>query len=715
MASIFLYDKRMRPIGPLDHVMELSYVLKQNDLSTATITLPQGDPQNALIEAGKTFARIEDGGRDIGVFRFGAIPKDEQRRAGVIEYELQSAQCTLLDDLLVDWHELGGTDVCTEDVMRYILERQTVKRWELGKVGYRDQYQYNFEDVTLLEALMSLGEVIVGEYAFIFDTSATPWTVSLVPAETADSGAALVYGRNVRGITRSVDATVVNRLYGRGYGEGDNQLTIASVNDGKPFLDAEDVEDPYDVRSGVHVDRRQTDPATLKARMAQILEMGKKPRESYEIDAIDYYRSTGQSVDHIRVGGMVRVLNAVTGKTVRTRVVQEEHPAAIGDPGQVKYTLSTGRADTAEALNEVLEKIGVQELYSQGATNMYSMQLSDNADETHPLVMRFYVPGNVLRINSCLIYWELERFRTYATLAKSGGGSSRTSKEGGGATVSTPQTIISNESNTGGPYANDGSMELSSKYTEKNEDGLTTGSKAAFNTGAPIGSASGSTMTETGTGGPQNTGYKALTTDSAGSHKHSVDSHAHNLNAHKHSSFTSGPSPAVTVSVAPGTDSKGGHTHDISKHRHSIEQHSHGMNHYHSVGAHSHSIEAHTHRFDHWHYNALSITIPPMEFELTPHTHTVEIPAHTHELEYGVYEEERAESVRLVVDGEDVPAEAIGEARELDVAQYLRKDSDGKVTRSTWHEVEFVPDSLTRITADLFFQVFIQSRGAGDY
>lgn len=45
----------------------------------------------------------------------------------------------------------------------------------------------------------------------------------------------------------------------------------------------------------------------------------------------------------------------------------------------------------------------------------------------------------------------------------------------------------------------------------------------------------------------------------------------------------------------------------------------------------------------------------------------------------------------------------------------MRKDSVGKVTRASWHTVEFVPDGLTRITANLFFQVFIQSRGAGDY
>lgn len=43
------------------------------------------------------------------------------------------------------------------------------------------------------------------------------------------------------------------------------------------------------------------------------------------------------------------------------------------------------------------------------------------------------------------------------------------------------------------------------------------------------------------------------------------------------------------------------------------------------------------------------------------------------------------------------------------------KDEDGKITRGTWHEIKIVPDSLTRIEANLFVQTFVQSVGGGDY
>ena len=446
-------------------------------------------------------------------------------------------------------------------------------------------------------------------------------------------------------IRRSVDGRVVTRLYGRGYGEGDNQLTISSVNSGLDYIDADaDTMARYSIREGVHVDTRQTDPATLKARMQQILESGKTPTVSYEAEAIDLYRVTGESWDHVSVGTRVLVIDETLGP-VTVLVTSRKKDDVEGDPGRIQYVLDNSRPDTAEELNEILDKIGVHELYSQGATNMYSMQLSDNADASHPLVMRFYVPGNVLRINSCLVYWDLEAFRTYATMAASGGESTKTSATGGGATVTLPQQLIDVDKVSSGAVDSDGGS--------------------------------------------------VTRTSQEGAHSHTVSSHTHsvaiNLPGHGHTlgsseTQTGGLVSTPTISGATGSRSPGTSEH---------EAHDHAMDHLHSI----------THQH----------VIPAMSFHLEAHSHSVTMPAHTHELEYGVYESGRAGGVKLIVDGTEVPESAIGDARELDVAKYLRKNDDGKVTRSAWHTVGFVPDGLTRITADLFFQVFIQSRGAGDY
>ena len=50
-----------------------------------------------------------------------------------------------------------------------------------------------------------------------------------------------------------------------------------------------------------------------------------------------------------------------------------------------------------------------------------------------------------------------------------------------------------------------------------------------------------------------------------------------------------------------------------------------------------------------------------------------------------------------------------------DVSGYLSKDDAGKIKRGTWHDIEIVPNKLTRIEANLTAQVFVQSVGGGDY
>ncbi len=134
---------------------------------------------------------------------------------------------------------------------------------------------------------------------------------------------------------------------------------------------------------------------------------------------------------------------------------------------------------------------------------------------------------------------------------------------------------------------------------------------------------------------------------------------------------------------------------------------------------------------DHFHRLA-SFTIPPLSIEIPAHGHNVRIPGHnhsvtipahthdltlpdhTHDIVYGIYEGSRASSVTIKVDNTTVPAAEIS-SREIDVSGYLSKDEKGKIRRGTWHEIQIVPDQLTRIEANLTAQVFVQSVGGGDY
>lgn len=683
---------------PVETAIRCGYRRQLNELGTASLELMQGDALCEAIDVPVSWLRLWDGDRFAGLYRFKNAVYEVQESGGTARYELESAECTLLDDMLIGHHELGGTELDTRFVIEYILDHQTEKRWVLGRCDFEDFYQYNFEDVTLLEALMSLGEVLTDDYAFVFDAQRVPWTVSLLRL-SQEPVRSLVYGRNVSRIVRTVDGRVVTRLVGRGYGEGDNQLTVKNVNGGLDYIDADGAAmDRYRVRVGMHADRRQTDPNTLLARMRAILAVGCHPQVTYEATCADLYEMTGESWDDVQDGDRVLVLDETLGETVRVRVTVREKEDVTGDPGSMMITLDSRARDVAEELNEILDKIGVQELYAQGATNLYSMQIADSCDETHPLEMSFYVPGNVLRINRCLLKWKVEAFRSYAKLAAAGGGSQRTSSAGGGATVTIPAQTIS----VGVTYSS-GPMDAE-------------GSAASL------------------TGGPKDyQGNVRTSTDSAGNHAHNM-AHVHGTPSHNHGFtgeavrysiahnhllagdgaqatggiYTGNKNIDVTAKGSVGSsgvlwtgapyDSQGGSAKNAT-----------GEN-----GSHAHGFP-HVHDMPHVHNIAHEHVIPAMMFELTGHRHVVTLEDHTHDLEYGIYTGGRAERVTILVDGSEIPAEDIGEEKEIDIAKYLRANSDGRVTRDAWHKVEFSPDTLTRITANLFFQVFIQSRGAGDY
>lgn len=602
MDFVTVYDQRGKMLGVLENAFDVGYELKHNDLWTAQFSLPAEDPENEYCQA-RNLVRIPDGERETGLYRIVGMPDGQEGTGGVKTYQLEHVMATLLDDILFGYHEVGGEGVTTADVIQYILDRQVTPRWQLGECDFEDEYQYHFENCSLLAALTSLGEVLTEEYTWEYDTGTEPWTVSLKRADQ-EPGCGIHYMRNMVEISKAMDASaLVTRLYPLGYGEGVNQLTVASVNGGLPYIEA-DTAAAWGVVSNVWTDTRIQDPAILLARGRQILETYKNPQLTYTAQALDLYRLTGMRWDNVMPGRLVRVMDSEHDIDLQARVISVRKEDVYGDPGSMEIVIANALRDAADAVNTLADKVGIGELYSQGATNLWAENFADNADPTHPAVMRFYIPQTLVRINQLLLNWRLARYRAYSTGARSGGGGSSTSEAGGGAVATT---------------ADGGATTITTPQK-------VTSSVAAL-----------SLQTET--------------------------------------EYADGP------------------------------------------GSHKHELKLENLRF------AVQVTIPSMEIDvpdhdhsvsIPSHRHTVSIPAHTHGIVYGIYEGGQASSVSILVDGNAVPASAVGRG-ELDVTAWMDKDDAGKITRGTWHEIQIVPDGLTRIEASLYAQCFIQSVGGGDY
>lgn len=611
---IRVYDREMTKLAYLENAYGIGYELPLNELWTAHFSLPADDPKNIYCQPFH-YVEIYDGRERIELFRI--MPSTLTRNTqGDIVYQCEHVLATLLDDVLFKYHQVGNIGVGTVTVLRYILDRQLEKRWQLGTCDFDRRFEYKWENENLLAALFSVPQPFNEGYRWEFDTTGSTWRLNLkrLPAQFK---ADITYKKNMTEIQKEVDpTTIVTRLYCLGYGEGDNQLGIESVNGGIPYLESNGQTTTWGIKSSILVDRRFENPETLKAYGQALLDQLKHPYKSYTVSAVDLYRKSPEKYEKFFPGDIVRIIDKEDGIIEDLPIVRVAKSDITGNPGDIQIEIANKSRDIAGSISELQDRTRINEVYAQGATNQMIVPFADNADPSNPAVMRIYIPDTMARINRLVLNYQLEPFRAYSKAVGGGGASVQSTSSGGGSSQST--------SSGGGSYDS------------------------------------------TGSGGG---GYRTTDTDDS-----------RNI-------WDLGGS----YSIGDVTSLVDGHSHGIVPHRH---PHSHSVN----VPSHSHnfSVPSHSH----------SVNIPN-------HSHGINIPSHTHELQFGIYQGSTASAVTIKIDGKAIPVSSPGQ--DINIIPFLSVDSGGKVQRNTWHTVEIVPNRMTRVVANIFMQIFTNSRGGGDY
>lgn len=609
---IRVYDRNMRKLAYLENAYNIGYSLKLNELWTAQFTLPATDKKNIYCQP-FNYVEIFDGGERIELFRI--MPSTLTRNSeGNIVYQCEHVLATLMDDVLFQYHQIGNIGVGTVHVLRYILDHQLTKRWQLRNCDFDRRFEYKWENENLLSALFSVPQPFNEGYRWDFDTTRTPWQLDLKRLST-QFVADIVYKKNMLEIKKEVDpSTIVTRLYCLGYGEGDNQLNICSVNGGIPYLEANTA--TYGIKSSVLVDRRFENAETLKAYGRAILDELKNPFKSYSVRAIDLHRKSPSKYERYFPGDIVRVIDKEDNIIEDLPIVTVSKSDITGAPGDIEVEIAKRTRDIAGSISSLQDRTRINEVYAQGATNQMIIPYADNADRNNPSVLRVYIPDTMVRINKCILNYRLEPFRAFSKAIGGGGGSTQTSSSGGGGSTTS---------------SDGGGMSTSTLNSD--------------------------TLAETSTSDSTSNIWNISSPYSIPDIMEHVDGHAHGIVSHTHP-----------------------HSHEVR-----IPRHNHRL-----------YIDDHYHRID-----------------LPTHTHRIDIPEHTHDLQFGIYQGDRASKVTIKVDGETIPQTQ--ENTDINIIDYLAVDSAGKVQRNTWHEIEIIPDKMTRIVANIFMQIFTNSRGGGDY
>lgn len=682
MNYISVYDHNTRKrLAFLGNAYRVGYKKNLNTLWTARFTLPRNDPKNQYCQH-FNYVDIYDQDEYIGMFRI--IPTQLTKNANTreITYQCEHVLATLLDDVIVGWHEIGNLGVYTNQVIQYVLNQQTTKNWVLAGCDFRHQYNYGWEHENLLTALFSIPNPFAEQYRWEFNTQKWPWTISLRRVGAAQTVRRTVgnlsatrtlvgakgeirYAKNMLGIEKTSDATnICTRLYAFGYGEGVNQLGISKINPtGKPYLDA-DTQSNYGIISKIWIDRRYQLEETLYAAAQAMLEQLKRPAVSYSVDTA--HINTLRACD---VGDIVRVIDDEDEISVYLPIQSIEKDDITGAPSEATIILGGQDDDVATSIADMNDRQRVQEAYSQGAVTLYSQSFRDNASADAPAEMRFYIPANAVHINQILLDGKITAFRGY-TKATQGGGATDETTQDGGATTQTSAGGGGGSVTSGSGGGGSTSVSTSAETKTTSYDGEMTRTSSSY-------SASQVKTGETTLGGA------TYSTGTKNAHTHTYVSMPYDSGYGRHYHW-------IYATYAHS------HTVYIPSHRHSvtIPAHSHSV----SIGSHTHSVSigSHTH----------TVSIPA-------HKHRFSIPNHTHAIEYGIYKGTTANTVRLIVDGTTL-SQVFTSIDDVNLIPYLNSDNEGKITRG-WHTVQIVPDRLTRVELDLVIQLFANSRGGGQY
>ncbi len=531
MDRVEILNKNERLVANLENAKNVSYTRPLKDVGRATFALPYNDPKNEYLEEYGVFMRVVENEKWKGLY----IPERDtlnKSGTGLITYEAQHAIITLADKIMPGYHQVGGRGFPTRKVLEYILSFQIEKRWQLGRCAFDREFEYAWNSANLYAALFSVPPQFTQDYIWRYDFSTRPWTIHLdATVREGDPECYVRRGKNQRGIVRTVDKSgLCTRLYLYGYGEGDNQLTIASVNGGKIYLESPpEVIAKYGIKEGVFIDRRFENPESLKERGGVILAELQEPRVEYSIEAVDLYPGTQNPIDEIDTGKRARIIDEDVELDDKTYVIEITKPDVLGHKSAINTTLANKPSSLADTISSIAERLHYEQLSPQGATCVYAYTFSGSIDPTHPARLKVFLPDNLVHINKLMLTYTLGPFRAYSKSIAAGGGSSQTSSSGGGGS--------STSSAGGGGRKTSGPSSASTSGTD------------------PIGLKPYWDFTEPASVGGSGSSHEHTYLVNIIDHAHAID-HTHQTESDQHSHSVSIPAHAHSVDIPP-------HTHPI--------------------------------------------------------------------------------------------------------------------------------------------------------
>ncbi|PFB15231.1 phage tail spike protein [Bacillus cereus] len=240
-------------------------------------------------------------------------------------------------------------------------------KWKRGKTDYAGFHTMTIDEfmdpLTFLKKIASLFKLEIQYRVEVQGSQIVGWYVDMIQRRGRDTGKEIELGKDLIGVTRIEHSRdICTALVGFVKGEGDNVITIESINRGFPYIVDNDAFQRWNERGkhkfGFYTPETEELDMTPK-RLMTLMEIELKKRVnssvSYEVEAQSIGRIFGLAHELINEGDTIRIKD--TGFTpklyLEARVIAGDE--SFTDPTQDKYVFGDYREITDP--NEELRKI----------------------------------------------------------------------------------------------------------------------------------------------------------------------------------------------------------------------------------------------------------------------------------------------------------------------------------------------------------------------
>lgn len=324
------------------HPLSLSVQRELIPCSSARMVLPEGEKISI-----KDFVRLYTINGDEGIFRVTAVAPAIPGGTDVV---LSHGLCVLYDARMTGTGTLEGS---LGDVVRQLLSHQVVSAGgtpllAAGSFASGVTIRVEYSNSRVLDLLEEACEKAYTEKLTI-DQSSIPWVVGSVALSNSPTAEGR-FSRNLQSVRISMDDDdQCTRLIVE-HTNWDTDEKSYTTHDADTIGEYGIIEDVWSVPYGAT-------QAEESAYIAELFRQRKEPDTSIQIDAVDLFAVTGESLDRLDTGDLMRCCMPEYDTTINNRLMTVQYPDVFGDPHAARASLRNRHRRLSDMLRTVRQDV----------------------------------------------------------------------------------------------------------------------------------------------------------------------------------------------------------------------------------------------------------------------------------------------------------------------------------------------------------------------